>query len=214
MAGARGVSTSHTLLRELWSPENKEEAWRTFIRRYQPLIQEWCDQFGLNGDDRDEVCSAVLAALLKSLGAYDPRRRFRPWLKTVVHNQARLFWRRLRRHPADRGTGDPDMDELLKSLESPEREAELIEEIDRTLERSLKLARRAVARVRAQVQPHSWVAYWQTAMEDRPAQSVARELGLTVAAVYQAKFRVERLLRRAGADLRGGAGPGSQRRDA
>lgn len=202
MAGAHGILTSATLFRDLVNPGNKEEAWRTFVERYQPLILGWCHRWGMNRDDRDDVCSAVLTTLVESLSGYDRTRRFRPWLKTVVHNQARQFWRRLARRPGDRATGDPDVHSWLQTLPCPDSEAELIHEVGRTLEESLRQSRLVAAQVRRMVRPETWSAFWQTAMEGRPAPAVARELGLSVQAVYQAKYRVELRLKRAGKTLR------------
>jgi hypothetical protein len=53
-----GVSTSPTLLREIWASDNHDEAWRTFLERYLPLIQKWCRRAGLNATDADEVSAA------------------------------------------------------------------------------------------------------------------------------------------------------------
>ena len=49
----------------------------------------------------------------------------------------------------------------------------------------------------------TWRAFWGTAVDGQSPDEVARELGLTVAAVYQAKSRVPRRLR---AELAGLAG--------
>ena len=44
--------------------------------------------------------------------------------------------------------------------------------------------------MRPHVEPATWQAFWQTAVEGRPAKDVAAELGLNVASVYVAKGRV------------------------
>jgi RNA polymerase sigma-70 factor (ECF subfamily) len=41
-----------------------------------------------------------------------------------------------------------------------------------------------------QVQPKTWQAFWKTAVENKPGEQVAKELGISVAAVYIAKSRV------------------------
>ena len=43
-------------------------------------------------------------------------------------------------------------------------------------------------------QPATWRACWENVVEGRPAAEVARELGITVNAVYLAKSRVLRRL--------------------
>jgi RNA polymerase sigma-70 factor (ECF subfamily) len=50
-------------------------------------------------------------------------------------------------------------------------------------------------------QPATWKAFWEQAVEGRPAAEVAAELGLTIGAVYASKFRVLDRLRRELADM-------------
>jgi RNA polymerase sigma-70 factor (ECF subfamily) len=44
--------------------------------------------------------------------------------------------------------------------------------------------------VRPEVSDASWQAFWRTAVDGRPAQQVAADLGLSVAAVYHARSRI------------------------
>jgi RNA polymerase sigma-70 factor (ECF subfamily) len=57
------------------------------------------------------------------------------------------------------------------------------------------ILRRALELIRADFEESSWKAFWQTAVEGRNTADVARELGMSVFAVYQAKYRVQRKLR-------------------
>jgi RNA polymerase sigma factor (sigma-70 family) len=92
MAGI-DVPTSLTLVNGLRDPGNGG-AWRAFLDRYQALIGDWCRRLGLNHTDADEVSAAVLARLVEGVRSFDPQRRFRPWLKAVVLNDARDLRRR------------------------------------------------------------------------------------------------------------------------
>ena len=56
--------------------------------------------------------------------------------------------------------------------------------------------RRALDEMRRTVEPQTWNAFWNTAVLGRSAPDVADELGLTPAAVWQAKSRMLRRLRR------------------
>jgi RNA polymerase sigma-70 factor (ECF subfamily) len=64
---------------------------------------------------------------------------------------------------------------------------------------NLELKRRlfewAANRVKERVEPTTWQAFWQTAVEDKPVPLVARELNLTTGAVYVARSRVMRQMR-------------------
>ena len=54
----------------------------------------------------------------------------------------------------------------------------------------LRLTRRALALLETDFRPSTWQAFWQTAVEKRPAADVAEELQMSVAAVWKAKSRV------------------------
>jgi hypothetical protein len=82
---------------------------------------------------------------------------------------------------------------------------ELVEALGGALEADLALAHQAAERVRGRVRPHTWQAYWLTAIEGWPAAEAAAKLRMTVAAVYVATNRVGTMLRAEGA--RGQAAP-------
>ena len=60
---------------------------------------------------------------------------------------------------------------------------------------TLALLRRALDRVQRTVAPATWQAFWQTAVEGRPAVDVAEGLGLTAGAVRVARCRALQRLR-------------------
>src|SRR5262249_51372211 len=63
----------------------------------------------------------------------------------------------------------------------------------------------------ARVGAGTWQAFWLTAVDGRPPRAVAAELGLSVGAVYQARYRVGALLAPAHPPpRRGGARAGSR----
>jgi RNA polymerase sigma-70 factor (ECF subfamily) len=195
--------TSVTLLRRLWDPRHDEQAWGTFLGRYGPLIHRWCRRRGLQHADADEVSGRVLAKLTTALRTfeYDPAQRFRGWLKTVVDNTVRNFWRELAGRAGGRGSGDSDVQDLLEQVEVPPDLDGLADELDEGLRRDLERADRVTAAVRQRVEPQTWEAFWLTAVEELPAPEAAARLGLSVASVYMAKARVGKLLRARAAEL-------------
>jgi RNA polymerase sigma-70 factor (ECF subfamily) len=203
MTNANAASTSPTLLQELTKPDNNEAAWRAFVERYQPMIRGWCRRRGLTHDQAEDVCATVLAQLVTALRdfVYDPARRFRGWLKTVVDNEMRTLWRRAARHPGDRGSGDTWVQRSLEQVAALGGVSDLLDELDQKLDRDLRLARQVTALVRARVHEQTWRAFWLTAIAKEPAADVAKRLQMTVAAVYMAKKRVGRMLHKEGARL-------------
>jgi RNA polymerase sigma-70 factor (ECF subfamily) len=58
-----------------------------------------------------------------------------------------------------------------------------------------QLYRRAVERVRGEFEERTWRAFWLTAIEDRSPVDLTDDLGMTPAAIRQAKSRVLRRLK-------------------
>jgi RNA polymerase sigma-70 factor (ECF subfamily) len=117
---------------------------------------------------------------------YDPARgSFRGWLYTVARNKIFNFLEAAR-HKLGRGSGDTGVHERLEALAGPE--WGLAESWDEEYERNLAAV--AMRRVKEEVQPATWQAFWNTAVEGRKAQEVSEALGMSAGAVYVARSRV------------------------
>jgi RNA polymerase sigma-70 factor (ECF subfamily) len=159
-------------------------AWGEFVNLYGPLLYGYARKQGLQDADAADLGQEVLTAVAGAIGRleYDPRRgTFRNWLFTVMRRKL-ANWRE---SVNARGRGDAAMQRLLEQCEAP---AELEAEWEAQWQR--RLVAWACAEVRRQVADTTWQAFWKTAVEDLPGQQVAAELGLSVAAVYQARSRV------------------------
>ena len=176
--------TRPTLLLRVRDPLDGD-AWRQFLELYAPLVYQFGRRRGLQDADAADLAQTVFAALARDLRRfdYDPQRgSFRGWLLVVVRNQLLKQLARERRAATVGSGGD---DSLLAEL--PERqsdEAVWDEEYER------RLFRWAAERVRVDFEERSWQAFWQTAVEGRSAKDVARDLTMSVGAVYTAKSRV------------------------
>jgi RNA polymerase sigma-70 factor (ECF subfamily) len=105
-------------------------------------------------------------------------------LLTVVRNRLWDFRDSRRRHC--QGSGDPRIQAVLE--EQPAREDDLLAWWDR--EHEWHLLNWAAGQVRPAVRETTWQAFWQTAIEGKGGEEVARALGLSVAAVYLARSRI------------------------
>jgi RNA polymerase sigma-70 factor (ECF subfamily) len=179
-------STPVSLLERLRQPD-EQAAWERFVQLYTPLLFHWARRLGLQGQESADLVQDVFAILVQKLPAfrYDPARRFRAWLWTVTLHRCR---QRQRRQPVLRLSEDP---EGLAGLAAPDETDAVAEEEYRRY-----LTRRALDLMRAEFQPATWKAFWECVVNERPAGAVAGELGLTENAVYLAKGRVLRRLRR------------------
>jgi RNA polymerase sigma factor (sigma-70 family) len=162
-----------------------QPAWEEFHARYATMIRGWCCQWFPR--ESDDMVQEVLLLLAKSLREfeYDPRKgRFRGYLKTVTHRLMADLKER------ERGRRAVNGDDLLDEVEaSVDLEARLASEYD------LELLEKAKTNVRGRVEPRTWSAYVETAEQGRKGADVARELGMKVGAVHQAKYQVLTLLR-------------------
>jgi RNA polymerase sigma-70 factor (ECF subfamily) len=159
---------------------------------YAPLIYGYLRKRGLQDADAADLTQACLRQVAVHVGTleYDPARdSFRGWLFTIVRNRLRDFLARPR-HLYE-GSGDSRVQRLLESQAAPEPDE--AGGWDRDYQSGLFAW--AVEQVRPRVQETTWQAFWQTAVEGRPGKEVARDLGLTVAAVYLARSRVMARLR-------------------
>jgi RNA polymerase sigma-70 factor (ECF subfamily) len=178
------MDTSASLLERLRQP-GEEAAWRRFVELYTPLLFSWARKAGLGDADAADLVQDVFALLVQKLPefVYDRQKSFRGWLRTVTLNRWREKHRRQR--PAGELGGSAD------EVAGPNSVAAFWEQDYRQ-----HLVGRAMEMMQNEFQPATWKACWELVVAERPAPEVAAELGLTVNAVYLAKSRVLRHLRR------------------
>jgi RNA polymerase sigma-70 factor (ECF subfamily) len=169
-------STSPSLLERLRGPHDAE-AWARFVRLYAPLLVSWTKRFGLGNNDAAELVQETFVVLLEKMPSfqYDRTRRFRGWLWTVVSNKHREWARRKRQAALAEGADVVDPASLADVGEEEYRQY---------------VAGRALELMQTQFQPKTWKACWETVVNGRDAAEVAGELGMSVRAVYIARYRV------------------------
>jgi RNA polymerase sigma-70 factor (ECF subfamily) len=170
-----------------------QEAWRQFVQLYAPVVYGFARKRGLQDADAADVMQDVLRSVATAAARlnYDPSRgTFRGWLYTVARNRIFNFLQ-AGRHKVDRGSGDSDAHQRLEAVAGPE--WGLAESWDEEYERNL--AALAMRRVQGEVQPATWQAFWQTAVESKSAREAGEALGMSAGAVYVARSRVLARLR-------------------
>jgi RNA polymerase sigma-70 factor (ECF subfamily) len=136
----------------------------------------------MQDSDIADLLQDVFAILVRQLPLfqYDPGRSFRAWLRQIVLNVWRSHVRKRRASTLD--------DDAALAIDDP------VEQFwDQ--EYSGHVARRALMIMKRDFAAKTWQACWAVVVESRPAEQVARELGMTVGAVYAARFRVLERLR-------------------
>ena len=188
MHGNTESRTSASLLTRLRLAPADQTAWAEFVDRYGRKIYGWCRHWGLQEADAQDVTQDVLVRLAAKMRDfdYDPTRSFRSWLKTLARHALSDFCDARGRVGA---VGGSQAVELLHSVEARE---DLVRQLENAFDQ--EVLEEAAARVRARVTPKSWRVFELTAYEGRSGAEAAAALGMTVAAVFVAKSRVQKLL--------------------
>lgn len=194
------MRTSASLLGRIRGGAPGPGDWDDFVRRYGQLIRQWCRRWRLQEADAEDVTQEVLARLAARLRnfEYDPSKSFRAYVKTVAH----FAWCDLiesRKRPGAGGSGDSVVLERLNALEArDDLQARLVDAFDH------EVLEEATARVRLRVEPRTWDAFRLTALEGLSGAEAADRMGMSIAAVFKAKSKVQKMLREEVQRLEGG----------
>lgn len=176
--------TPVSLLERLRKPGD-QEAWAHFVNLYTPVVYSSAKRLVRQSNDAMDLVQDVFMVLVKEMPKfqYDPNRRFRAWLKTVINNKWRENCRRSRARP--------ETVSLLADDDIP-----VPEGADQYWEHEYRrdLVHQAL-RLMKSVEPRTRQAFLEVLIDKRPAAEVAAELGFTVNALYKAKARILAKLR-------------------
>jgi RNA polymerase sigma-70 factor (ECF subfamily) len=188
--GGWATQTSTTLLARVKAHD--PEGWRRFVHLYGPLIFHWCRQAGLQDADAADVGQDVFRAVARTVADFrrEERGTFRGWLRTITRNKVRD----LARHRARDGQGEGGSDARARLFAVADAEPDADDEPERG-DDDLILLRRAVDLVLADFAEQTRRAFLKIVVDEQDPTDVARELGMTINAVYLAKSRVMRRLR-------------------
>ncbi len=186
--------TRHSLIHRL-QEGGDNAAWEEFASIYRPIIVQIALRKQLPFDDAEDLAQQVLLLVLKNIGKWksDPARaKFRTWLQTVVRNAT---INALSRRPKDQASGGTTSMQQLN--QSPDKADSLWFDLQWQRETLRWIAQQ----VRGEFESATWTAFWDTAIQELPAQEVAERLGKSVGAVYIARSRVMQRIKQRIADL-------------
>ena len=183
---AEAPATQPSLLIRLGDKQDTV-AWAQFVEVYAPLVYGFARKHGMQDADAADLTQEVMRAVAGAISRleYDPRRgTFRSWLFTVVRNKFRNYLSNKTRKQMT--TGGSSVQELLEA--QPDRVDALQEQWDHEYDQ--RVFSWAVDRVKGSFTEKTWQAFWQVSVEGKNARDVARDVGISVGAVYIAKSRV------------------------
>ena len=162
------------------------DAWARFVEIYGPLIYGFVRKRGLQDADAVDLVQDVLRSVAGAISRleYDPARgKFRAWLFTIVKNRLRNTLKVQARRES--GSGDSAVAEQLANEPGPDDW-----QVQWEADHQQRLFGWASEQVQAEVEDRTWQAFRKTAVDGSSGKEVARELNMSVAAVYLAKSRV------------------------
>jgi RNA polymerase sigma-70 factor (ECF subfamily) len=192
-----GDGTSLTLLGRLRAADG--DAWTRLVALYGPLVRYWLVRGGATEADAEDLVQEVFRVVSQALPAFRrdrPGDTFRGWLRGVARIVLLRHGRAIRRQP--RAAGGTDALEHMNAI--PAAASAGGADDDEPAERNA-LYRRALELVRGEFEAKTWRMFWASTVESRPPAEVAAELGVSSAAVRQAKSRVLRRLKEEVGDL-------------
>jgi len=187
---AGAAATSLTLLERVKVQDG--DAWRRLVALYTPLLRYWCRRWGVAGEDVDDVLQEVFQAVSGSLKDFRREREgdsFRAWLRGVARNKTLVLFRRV---GPSRGPGGTDF--YRRSLLIPDRDGDPAHD-DEEGQLVGALYQDALRLVRDEFEGKTWQAFWRATVDGQASSAIAEDLGMSAAAVRQAKSRVLRRLK-------------------
>lgn len=166
-------------------------AWDEMVAVYGPLVYRLARRKGLQPCDADDLVQEVLAAVSRSINDWlerPDRGQFRAWLFAITRNAAINFLTRPKHQPQSPGGND-----AINMLAGCAAGDDVSTEFD--MQRRRETFRWASQQVRETVTEKTWLAFWETTMEDRSINDVASDLGMTPGSIYIARSRIMAKLR-------------------
>jgi RNA polymerase sigma factor (sigma-70 family) len=186
------TETSLSLLARASHQSADSQSWQALADVYAPLLRRWLKAYDVQDADADDLVQEVFGTLARELPHFQHNQRvgaFRAWLRNILVNRLRNFWRGRDQRPM---SGGSSVLERLNQLADNQSQSSRLwdEEHDR-----LVMAR-LMELVRPRFLPKTWDAFHRQMFEGQSPEDVALELGMPLASVYVARSRVLAALRK------------------
>ena len=170
----------------------EENAWKDLTDLYRPLIIGRLNRQGVPASDLEDLSQDILLSVVKYLPSFEHSGSpgaFRSWLRTIVCSRTVDHWRGI--DAGMQASGSSDAAAALQQIEDPNSDLNRRwdEEHDRYVLGCL------LDLVAEEFEPTTLNAFRRVTLDGASGAAAAKELGLTVPAVYMAKSRVLKRLR-------------------
>jgi RNA polymerase sigma-70 factor (ECF subfamily) len=162
----------------------QDGSWREFFDLYWKLIYNASRKRGLTATEAEEVVQETMINLMKEMPAfrYDPNKgSFKSWLMHITYRRIADQVRKRKNQQI--------LDENIDVEADSDFERSWMEEWQRNLIET------AVGRVRERTSPHAFQVYSLCVLQNKGVRATARILKMSVAGVYMASFKVNKLIK-------------------
>jgi RNA polymerase sigma factor (sigma-70 family) len=186
------MTTTHLSLLQRARDSGDEEAWQRLVEVYSPLLRQWLQQYQVQAADAEDLLQEVLQVVLRELPDLQTGQRpgaFRNWLRKVLVNRLRNYWRQRDYRPVVKGGSS-----VLEQLNQLEDETSELSRVWSEEHDQLVMAR-VLELVRPRFQEKTWEAFRRQMFLGERADAVAVALDMPISSVYVARSRVLSALR-------------------
>lgn len=155
-------------------------AWRRLVLIYGPLVAKNICRRGIPARDAEDLVQEVFQRVHRSIGTFR-KDSFRGWLTTITRSVVVDHCRKISDQP--NVTGGSDHQQWLDQVQADQN-------LDEDEFPWSEIYRRVRQVIESKVDRITWQYFWETVVEKRSAEDVAREHGVSKWAVYKAKQRV------------------------
>ncbi len=190
------IPTRESLLSRIKNWEDRD-SWQDFFDTYWKLIYGTARKAGLTDAEAQDLVQETVLSVARNIAGfkYDPALcSFKTWLLQLTRWRILNQWKR-RQRDRGRAVTDPTA-ERADPLELIPDPAGMDLEALWDAEWEKHLLATALERVKRRVSPEQLQVFDLYCLEQWPAPKVARTLGVSLGAVYLAKHRVGRLLKK------------------
>lgn len=182
--------TSESLILRMKDPADAA-AWSAFLAIYRPVVYRLARSRGLQDADADDLAQQVFVSIARSVASWAPAADgppFRAWLYRIAHNE--ILKAIVRRKP-DVAAGSSSVQEMLHAV--PQHDSDASVELLR--ESRMEAFRWATDEIRHEFNAATWTMFWQSMVEGKSVDDVAKTHGRTNGAVYLSRYRVMKRLK-------------------
>ena len=191
------IPTRRSLLTRLKNWDD-QEGWKQFFDTYWKMLYSVCKRSGMNDSESQDVVQETILAVAKQMPnfRYDPQvGSFKSWLMLIVRRRIIDYLRKVGRQPpryqsqTDAATAQTSTMERIPDPEGGQ--------IDRIYEEEWQqhIFQIALQRIRESVNYEEYQVFDCYALKGWPPEQVAQTLSVTMSFVYNAKYRLTKLLK-------------------